>query len=81
MREQLIRAGYDEKQYMVQKLKSPGDIQDEIGKQAFDALVKKYVTQSEGALALVQESDKRVEVASADADFSDLVTVSTETAI
>lgn len=73
VREQLIRAGYDERQYMVQKLKSPGDIQDELGKQAFDALVKKYVTQSEGALALVPESDKRVEVASADADFSDLV--------
>lgn len=72
--EQLVRAGYSEEQYMTHKIKNPGDIEKEIGKQAFDALVKKFVTQAEGGLNLVPEDDNRVEFASADADFSDLTT-------
>lgn len=71
--EQLVRAGYTESQYMTHKIKNPGDIEKEIGKQAFDALVKKFVTQAEGGLNLVPEDDNRVEYASADADFSDLI--------
>lgn len=71
--EQLIRAGYSEEQYMTRKLKTPGEVQALLGKQAYSALVEKYVTQPEGALALVSEEDRRVAVASADADFSDLV--------
>lgn len=74
VREQLIRAGYTEEQYAVHKLRPPGEIEKELGKQAFSALVAKYVTQAEGALNLVPESDKRIEFAAADADFSDLVT-------
>jgi hypothetical protein len=73
VREQLVRAGIPDEQYLKQGLKSPGDIEKALGKQAFDALVKQYVTQPEGALNLVPEDDKRVEYASADADFSDLV--------
>lgn len=72
VREQLIRAGYTEEQYAVHKLRPPGEIEKELGKQAFSALVAKYVTQAEGALNLVPESDKRIEFAAADADFSDL---------
>lgn len=73
VREQLIRAGYTEEQYAVHKLRPPGEIEKELGKQAFSALVAKYVTQAEGALNLVPESDKRIEFAAADADFSDMV--------
>ena len=72
VREQLVRAGIPAEQYLKQGLKSPGDIEKALGKQAFDALVKQYVTQPDGALNLVPEDDKRVEYASADADFSDL---------
>ena len=72
VREQLIRAGYTEEQYAVHKLRPPGEIEKELGKQAFSALVAKYVTQAEGALNLVPESDKRIEFAAADADFSDM---------
>ena len=72
VREQLVRAGIPDEKYLKSGLKSPGDIEKAMGKQAFDALVKQYVTQPEGALNLVPEDDKRVEYASADADFSDL---------
>lgn len=74
VREQLVRADIPPEQYMKQGLKSPGDIEKALGKQAFDALVKQFVTQPEGSLNLVPEDDKRVEFASADADFSDLET-------
>lgn len=72
VREQLTRAGYTPEQYQNSSLRSPGDIEKEIGKKAFEALVAKYVTQPEGALNLVPADDKRVEFASADADFSDM---------
>lgn len=71
--EQLIRAGYDDSLFLNRKVKNPGEIEKAIGKQAFDALVKRYVTQAEGALTLVPEDDNRVEVSPADADFSDMV--------
>lgn len=72
VREQLVRAGIPDEKYLKSGLKSPGDIEKAMGKQAFDALVKQFVTQPEGALNLVPEDDKRVEYSSADADFSDL---------
>ena len=74
--EQLVRAGYEPDLYLNHKMKTPGEIEKAIGRQAFEALVKKYVTQAEGALTLVPESDNRVEVSAADADFSDMVTAS-----
>ena len=70
--EQLTRAGLKDEQYLKQGVKSPGDIEKALGKTAFDALLKQYVTQPDGALNLVPEDDRRVEYASADADFSDL---------
>ena len=72
VQEQLTRAGYGAEQYMSHKLKGPAEIQELLGKPAFDALVKQYVTQSEGALNLVPDTAKGAEVSSADADFSDL---------
>ena len=73
VREQLVRAGIPEEKYLKSGLKTPGDIEKAMGKQAFDALIKQYVAQPDGALNLVPDDDRRVEYASADADFSDLV--------
>lgn len=73
VREQLTRAGIPQEQYLKQGVKSPGDIEKALGKTAFEALLKSYVTQPEGALNLVPEDDRRVEYSSADADFSDMV--------
>ena len=70
--DQLSRAGIPESKYLNRKLKSPGDLEKELGKNAFKALLTKYVTQPEGQLSLVPDTDNRVEVSSADADFSDM---------
>ena len=70
--EQLTRAGLGEDQYLNRKLRTPGEIEKEMGKQAYDAIVKRYVTQPDGALTLVPEDDKRVEYSSADAAFADM---------
>lgn len=72
--DQLARAGLTEDQYLNHKLKTPGEIEKEMGKQAYDAIIKKFVTQPEGALNLVPEDDKRVEYSSADAAFADMET-------
>lgn len=72
--EQLVRAGYDRSSITTTKLKSVKDVEDMLGKQAFEALMKPFVTQSEGALNLVPTEDKRAEFSAADADFSDLAT-------
>lgn len=72
--EQLTRAGLSEDQYLNRKLRTPGEIEKEMGKQAYDAIVKRYVTQPDGALTLVPEDDKRVEYSSADAAFADMAT-------
>lgn len=72
VRDQLARAGLTEEQYLNRKLRTPGEIEKAMGKQAFEAIVKKYVTQPEGALNLVSEDDARVEYSSADAAFADM---------
>jgi hypothetical protein len=73
VRDQLIRAGYDETTYEEHKLKSVSKIEKAIGKQAFRAMFESLVYQGDGALTLVPVSDKRPEVSSAEADFSDLI--------
>lgn len=70
---QLLRAGYGLEQFQETKMKSPGAVEDVLGKAAFRALLKDQVRQAEGRLHLVPESDKGVEYNAADADFSDLV--------
>lgn len=69
---QLIRAGYEPEVYTETKFKSPSDIEKLVGKQAFEAIFATLVTQGDGALTLVPESDKRAEFTSAEADFSDI---------
>ena len=70
--EQLIRAGYDPSQYRQNSLKSPGEIEKLLGRSAFKALMKDLVSQPDGALQLVPDTDSRTGVSSADADFSDM---------
>ena len=71
--DQLSRAGYTEQQiYTKPKLKSPADLEKELKKSAFDAIVGKYVFQGDGKLTLVPESDKREEYSPVDLDFDDL---------
>ena len=60
-------------------LKSPGDLEKAIGAHAFKALVSQFITQADGALNLVPDTDKRAEFASADADFSDMIEKETTT--
>lgn len=69
---QLIRAGYEPEVYTETKFKSPSNIEKLVGKQAFEAIFSTLVTQGDGALTLVPESDKRTEFTSAEADFSDI---------
>lgn len=69
---QLIRAGYEPEVYTETKFKSPSNIEKLVGKQAFEAIFATLVTQGDGVLTLVPESDKRTEFTSAEADFSDI---------
>ena len=70
---QLLRAGYNPELFETTALKPPGEVEKAIGKTAFRSLLSELVSQGEGKLTLVPESDKRVEYASADADFGDLL--------
>lgn len=70
---QLLRAGYPADQFEETKLKPAGEMEKALGKKAFQALVGGLVSQGEGKLTLVPADDKRVEFASADADFQDLL--------
>ena len=73
VRAQLLRAGYAPGQIETTSLKPVGEIEKTIGAKAFRALVGGLVAQGEGRLTLVPESDKRLEYASADAAFADLI--------
>lgn len=70
---QLLRAGYPTEEFRETKLKAVGEVEKTIGKKAFRALLGELVSQGEGSLILVPADDKRLEYASADADFSDLI--------
>ena len=73
-KQQLIRAGYEPEVYTETKFKTVTQIEKLVGKSAFDAIFSPFVTQGEGALTLVPESDKRTEFTSGEADFSDMTT-------
>lgn len=69
---QLLRAGYPIEEFRETKLKPVGTIEKTLGAQAFRALLDGLVTQGEGKLVLVPESDKRNEYSSMEAAFGDL---------
>ena len=72
--DQLSRAGYTKEQYLSEpKLKSVAELEKVLHKQAFQALVGKYVFQGEGKLALVPESDKREAYSPIELAFGDLI--------
>lgn len=70
---QLLRAGYGLEQFEKHELRPPGEVEKALGKTAFRALLDGLVSQGDGRLTLVPESDKRQEYSAADADFSDLL--------
>lgn len=70
---QLLRAGYGLEQFEKHELRPPGEVEKTLGKTAFRALLDGLVSQGDGRLTLVPESDKRQEYSAADADFSDLL--------
>jgi hypothetical protein len=72
VREQLNRAGFDNNAIEKHGLKSPAEIEKLVGKNAFEALLSGYVTQSQGSLELAPEDDKRPEYGLADVDFADM---------
>ena len=55
------------------KLKSCSEMEKELGKAAFDALLGGLVSQGEGALTLVPETDSRPEYNSGEAALGDLL--------
>jgi hypothetical protein len=69
----LARAGYTPEQYEQQGLRSVAEIEKVLGRSAFDALLGELVTQGEGALTLVPDTDTRLEYTSAEAALSDLL--------
>lgn len=69
----LARAGYAREQYEETKLRSCSEMEKVLGKSAFEALLGGLVTQGEGALTLVPETDKRPEYSAADASVNDLL--------
>ena len=72
--DQLSRAGYTKEQYLSEpKLKSVADLEKTLHKQAFQALLGKYVFQGEGKLTLVPEDDKREAYSPIELAFGDLV--------
>ena len=69
----LARAGYTEEQYCTApKLKSVAELEKTLKKNAFEALVGRYVFQGEGGLTLVPESDKREEYVPIETSFGDM---------
>ena len=69
---QLLRAGYAAETFEETVMRSPGEVEKTLGKTAFQAILGGVVSQGEGRLVLVPESDKRLEYSSADAAFADL---------
>ena len=68
----LLRAGYKREDIIKTELRSVSDIEKLLGKKAFRTFAEDYTIKPEGKLTLVPESDKRMEVNPADADFSDM---------
>jgi len=75
---QLLRAGYGLEQFEKHELKPPGEVEKALGKTAFRALLDGLVSQGEGRLTLVPESDKRQEYSSSRVLFDELFSAEAE---
>lgn len=71
--EECIRAGYSADTYSEVKLRSPAQMQKQLGKKEYDAVLSELVVETEGALTLVPESDKRPAADGGELEFQDLV--------
>ena len=71
--EECIRAGYSADTYSEVKLRSPAQMQKALGKKEYDAVLSDLVVETEGALTLVPESDKRPAADSSELEFNDLL--------
>ena len=71
--EEAIRAGYSPDVYSEVKLRSPAQMQKAVGKKEYEALFKDLVVETEGALTLVPEEDKRPAADSSELEFNDLL--------
>lgn len=71
--EECIRAGYSADTYSEVKLRSPAQMQKQLGKKEYDAVLSELVVETEGALTLVPESDKRPAADGGELEFQDLI--------
>ena len=69
----LLRAGYPIEDFRETKLKPVGQVEKALGKTAFRAILDGLVYQGEGKPTLVPDSDRRIELNSADVAFADLI--------
>lgn len=71
--EEAIRNGFSPDTYSEVKLRSPAQMQKALGKKQFDAILADLVVESDGALTLVDEADKRPAADLSELEFSDLL--------
>ena len=68
----LLRAGFPVDAFRETKLKPVGQVEKQLGKTAFQALLAGLTAQGDGKLILVPESDKRLEYSNTAAVFDDI---------
>lgn len=71
--EEAIRNGMSPDTYSEVKLKSPAQMQKALGKKEYDAIFADLVVESDGALTLVDEADKRPAADLSELEFQDLI--------
>lgn len=69
---QLLRAGYGKETFTETRLLPVGSVEKNLGKTAFRAILGELVHQGEGKPILVPDTDKRIEISSAESAFGDL---------
>lgn len=75
----LLRAGYPSEAVHETKLKPVGQIEKQLGKTAFQALLGELVSQGEGKPTLAPVADSRLEYSAAETVFGDLIDEATKT--
>lgn len=71
--EEAIRNGMSPDTYSEVRLKSPAQMQKALGKKEYDAIFADLVVESDGALTLVDEADKRPAADLSELEFQDLI--------
>jgi hypothetical protein len=71
----LLRSGFPVDAFRETKLKPVGQVEKQLGKATFQALLGELTSQGDGKLILVPESDKRLEYSNTAAVFDDLADI------